>query len=91
MNLINFIILQYRLMIFFQELEEEEDTLNREFGAVCADISSLQESADNISHEIISLTALLETASGTCNFCHNLYYFNSCNSLKYPLSRLRLC
>ena len=47
-----------------QELEEEEDTLNREFGAVCADISCLQESADNISHEIISLTALLETASG---------------------------
>ena len=48
-----------------QELEEEEDSLNREFGAVCADLSSLQQTADHISHEIVSLTALLETASGS--------------------------
>ena len=38
--------------------------LNKEFGAVCSDISSLQQTAENIGHEIISLTALLETASG---------------------------
>ena len=44
-------------------MEEEEDLLNKEFGTICSDISSLQQTSDNISHEIVSLTALLETSN----------------------------
>lgn len=47
-----------------QELEEEEDALNREFGSVCADIAAQQDKTEDLAHELTSLTALMETASG---------------------------
>ena len=49
-----------------QELQDEQDVLNSESTNVCGGMLNLQEKVDSLQQELVSQTALLDTATGMC-------------------------